>query len=54
MGSGCGSVGSADTSDTRDPRFESRYLKILFAINYIKSFFEKTKIIGKESGNGQF
>ena len=32
-GSGCGSVGRAVVSDTRDIRFESTYLAILFTVN---------------------
>ena len=38
-GSGCGSVGRAVTSDTRDPRFESRHWQ-----NFINCTIEKTKI----------
>ena len=33
LGSGCGSVGRAVASDTRDPRFESSHQQILFTIN---------------------
>ena len=36
MDSGCGSVGRALASDTRDPRFESFLRPILFTINVIK------------------
>ena len=39
MGIGCGSVGRAVTSDTRDPRFESRHWQ-----NFINCTIEKTKI----------
>ena len=44
MGSGCGSVGRAVASDTRDPSFESShsetFIEQLFAVNCV----EKTKI----------
>ena len=44
MGSGCGSVGRAVASDTRDPRFESDHNQILLSVNWI----EKMKIKKKE------
>ena len=53
-GSGCGSVGRAVASDTRDPRLESRHwqtlIKHLFTVNCV----EKTKTKKKEAGNGPF
>ena len=54
VGSGCGSVGRAVASDTRDPRLESRHwqtlIKHLFTVNCV----EKTKTKKKEAGNGPF
>ena len=54
MGSGCGSVGRAVDSDTRDPRFDSshrqNFIEHLFIINCI----EKTKINKKRPGMAHF
>ena len=54
MGSGCGSVGRAVDSDTRDPRFDSshrqKFIEHLFIINCI----EKTKINKKRPGMAHF
>ena len=40
----CGSVGGMVSSDTRDPLFKSRHQPILFSINCIKNYVEKTRI----------
>ena len=45
-GSGCGSIGRAVASNTRDPQFESSQRQILFIISCI----EMTET--KEAGNG--
>ena len=48
MGSGCGSVGRAASSDTRDPRFESRHGQ-----NFICQMYNrKDKNKEKEAWNG--
>ena len=51
-GSGCGSVGRAVASDTRDTQFESShwqtFIEHLLAVDCV----EKTKIKKKEAGNG--
>ena len=53
IGSGCGSVGRAVSSDTRGPWFESShrqkciYIEHLFTVNCV---FEKTKIKKKRPG----
>ena len=44
MGSGCGSVGRAVTSNTRDPRFESRLRQTLFTFNCIEKTTIKKKV----------
>ena len=49
-GSGCGSVGIAVVSNTRDQWFESTHWQILFTINY----YCKDKIEGKEAGMAHF
>ena len=41
MGSGCGSVGKAVASDTRDPRFESSHWQNLYVL---PNCIEKRKI----------
>ena len=41
LGSGCGTVGRAVASDTRDARFESSYLQILFSNNCIEKTYLK-------------
>ena len=46
LGSGCGSVGRVDDSDTRDPQLESCYRPILYTNNWIKSVL-KDKNKGK-------
>ena len=53
-GSGCGSVGRAVASDTRDPRFESRHRQTFIKHLFTVSCVEKTKIKKKEAGNGPF
>ena len=54
MGSGCGSVGRAVASDTRDPQFESShrkaFIKHLFTVNCVV----KTKIKKKRPGMAYF
>ena len=54
MGSGCGSVGRAVTSDTRDPQLESShrkaFIKHLFSVNCVV----KTKIKKKRPGMAYF
>ena len=54
LGSGCGSVGRAVPSDTKNPRFESchqqTFIKHLFTVNCV----EKTKIKKKRQGEVQF
>ena len=48
MGSGCGSVGRAVASSTRDPWFESRHWQ-----NFIYQLYNrKDENIEKEAGNG--
>ena len=47
MCSGCGSVGRAVASDTREPQFESIHQLILFSINCIKNFVVKNGPIFK-------
>ena len=48
MGSGCGSVGTAVASDTRDPQFESRHWQSFIYQLYIRKDDKKEK----EAGNG--
>ena len=47
-GSGCGSVGRAVASNTRDPRFESRHRQSFIYQLYIRKDENKEK----EAGNG--
>ena len=49
MGSGCGAVGKAFPSYSRDPRFESSHRLISFTITI--NCIEETKL-KKETGNG--
>ena len=49
-GIGCGSVGRAAASDSRDPRFESGHRQILFSISCNKITKNKEKV----AGNGPF
>ena len=49
-GSGCGSVGRAVASDTRDLRFETSHWQD-FIMNIFTVTVEKTKIKKKEAGN---
>ena len=50
--SGCGSVGGAVTSDTRDPRFEPRHREsFIYQIIY-QLFHRKGGNKEKEAGNG--
>ena len=46
MGSGCGSVGWAVASDTRDPQFESRHRQ-----NFIYQLYDRKGEKEKEAGN---
>ena len=51
LGSGCGSVGRAITSDTRGPRFESRHRQNLYWTLFTANCIEKTKIKKKTTGS---
>ena len=54
-GSGCGSVGRAVASDTRDPQFESSHWQTFIKNLFIVNCAEKTKKVKKkEAGNGLF
>ena len=54
MGSGCGSVGRAVASDTRDLWFKSRHLQnFIYQIIY-QLFNRKDENKEKEAGNGPF
>ena len=50
MGSGCGTIDSAVTSDTRAPGFESSHRQLLFNIYLLL----KDESKGKEARNGLF
>ena len=54
VGSGCGSIGRAVASNTRDPRFEfshqQTFIEHLFTVNCV----EKTKIKKKRSDMAHF
>ena len=51
LGSGCGSVGRAVASDTRDPRFESSHRQIyIYILNICLLCIEKMKIKKKRPG----
>ena len=52
LGSGCGTVGRAVASDTRDPRLESSHRQIL-NLRTVK-YIDKTKINKKMPGMAQF
>ena len=52
LGSGCGTVGSTVTSNTRGPRFESSHRQLL--LNNYLLFVEKTKINKKGPGIAHF
>ena len=54
VGSCCGSVGRVVDSDTRYPRFESRYQQIIFNDHLYKICDEKTKIKKKEAESCSF
>ena len=57
LGSGCGSVGRAVTSDTRGPRFESSHRqKFIYILNncLLSTVYWKDENKGKEAGNGPF
>ena len=57
MGSGCGSVGRAVTSNTKGPQFEaSHWKKIIYLLNIclLSTVYGKDKIKKKEAGNGPF
>ena len=52
---GCGLVGRAVASETRDPRFEFRHRHFYATFIYFQLYFiEKTKIKEKEAGNVLF
>ena len=55
-GSGCGSVGRADTSDTRGLRFESSHRQKIYILNIclLSTVFRKDKKKKKRPGNGPF
>ena len=50
LGSGCGTVGRADASDTRDPRFKSHHRQIIYRFICQLHDIEKTKIKKKRQG----
>ena len=50
-GRGCGAVGRAVASDTRDPQIEPRHWQNFICLSIVINF-EKTKINGEEAGNG--
>ena len=53
MGSGCGSVGRAGTSDSTGPRFES-YHQQKIILNIYCQLYWKDENKEKEAGNGPF
>ena len=53
MGSGCGSVGRAVTSNSRGPRLESRFRQ-KFIMNILLSTALKRRKKEKEAGDGPF
>ena len=56
VGSGCGSVGRAVASDTRDPRFESNHRQKNYILNIclLSTVYWKDENKEKEAGNGPF
>ena len=48
-GSGCGSVGRAVASDTRDPQFETRHRQ-----NFIYQLYNRKEKNKKEARNGSY
>ena len=54
LGSGCGAVDRAVTSDTRGPRFESTHRQLLLNIYLLLTVCRKDENKEKEAGNGQF
>ena len=54
LGSGCGAVGRAIASNTRDPQFESSHRLYYLLSILLKNCIEKTKIKKKRSVMVQF
>ena len=52
MGSGCGSVGRAVGSDTKDPRFKPPHRQSFIYQIFYQLYHRKDEIKEKEAGNG--